>query len=90
VFGISRKPKGLFVSVQAALFGVDLHNRAIARGRTGGTVVVPRPRIVGPIRRRHPVEVYGVEFLRANTNRKIKITLPVYDVAPGQERVLQG
>jgi len=43
-------------------------------GRTGGTVVVPR--IVGPIRRLRPVEVRDVEFLRANTDRKIKITLP--------------
>jgi 5-methyltetrahydropteroyltriglutamate--homocysteine methyltransferase len=40
----------------------------------GGTVVVPR--IVGPIRRLRPVEVHDVEFLRANTDRKIKITLP--------------
>jgi 5-methyltetrahydropteroyltriglutamate--homocysteine methyltransferase len=37
-------------------------------------VVVPR--IVGPIRRLRPVEVRDVEFLRANTDRKIKITLP--------------
>src|SRR5215472_3608741 len=43
-------------------------------GRTGGTVVVPR--IVGPIRRLRPVEVRDVEFLRANTDRTIKITLP--------------
>src|SRR5246127_2748371 len=57
-----------------ALSGVDLDNPATVRGRTGGTVVVPR--IVGPIRRRHPVEVRDVEFLRANTDRKIKITLP--------------
>jgi 5-methyltetrahydropteroyltriglutamate--homocysteine methyltransferase len=73
-----------------ALSGVDLDNPATIMGRTGGTVVVPR--IVGPIRRRGPVEVRDVEFLRANTDRKIKITLPwpVYDVAPGQERVLQG
>src|SRR5215471_4941268 len=32
--------------------------------------------ILGPIRRVRPVEVCDVEFLRANTNRKIKITLP--------------
>jgi 5-methyltetrahydropteroyltriglutamate--homocysteine methyltransferase len=43
-------------------------------GRTGGTVVVPR--ITGPIRRVRPVEVRDVEFLRANTDRKIKITQP--------------
>jgi 5-methyltetrahydropteroyltriglutamate--homocysteine methyltransferase len=34
------------------------------------------PRIVGRIRRRHPVEVRDVEFLRRNTDRTIKITLP--------------
>jgi len=50
-------------------------NRLLAGpARTGGTVVVPR--ITGSIRRLRPVEVRDVEFLRANTNRKIKITLP--------------
>ena len=34
------------------------------------------PRVVGPIRRRGPVEVRDVEFLRANTDRTTKITLP--------------
>jgi 5-methyltetrahydropteroyltriglutamate--homocysteine methyltransferase len=34
------------------------------------------PRIVGPIRRKHPVEVRDVEFLRASTDRPIKITVP--------------
>ena len=57
-----------------ALSGVDLDNPATVQGRSSGTVVVPR--IVGPIRRLHPVEVRDVEFLRANTDRTIKITLP--------------
>jgi 5-methyltetrahydropteroyltriglutamate--homocysteine methyltransferase len=57
-----------------ALAGIDLDNPAEFMGRTGGTVVGPR--IVGPIRRLRPVEVHDVEFLRANTDRKIKITLP--------------
>jgi 5-methyltetrahydropteroyltriglutamate--homocysteine methyltransferase len=57
-----------------ALAGVDLDNPATVRGRTGGTVVVPR--IVEPIRHLRPVEVRDVEFLRANTDRTIKITLP--------------
>lgn len=43
-------------------------------GRGGQPVVVPR--VVGKIRRRHPVQVRDVGFLRANTNRPIKITLP--------------
>jgi len=57
-----------------ALSGVDLDNPATVMGRTGGTVVVPR--IVGPIGRLRPVEVHDVEFLRANTDRMVKITLP--------------
>src|SRR6266853_4815356 len=57
-----------------ALSGIDLDNPATVRGRSSGTVVVPR--IVGPIRRLRPVEVRDVEFLRHNTDRTIKITLP--------------
>ncbi len=57
-----------------ALSGLDLDNPATVRGRSSGTVVVPR--IVGPIRRLRPVEVGDVEFLRAHTDRTIKITLP--------------
>jgi 5-methyltetrahydropteroyltriglutamate--homocysteine methyltransferase len=34
------------------------------------------PRVVGPIRRKRPVEVRDVEFLRASTDRAIKATLP--------------
>src|SRR5215470_8353841 len=57
-----------------AFSGIDLNNPATVMGRSSGTVVVPR--IVGPIRRLRPVEVRDVEFLRANTERTIKITLP--------------
>src|SRR5919204_4674940 len=57
-----------------ALSGIDLDNPATVPGRTGGSVTVPR--IVGPIRRLRPVEVRDVEFLRRNTDRRIKITLP--------------
>ena len=57
-----------------ALDGVDVDNPGTAIDRTGHPN--PVPRIVGPISRRHPVEVRDVEFLRANTNRRIKITLP--------------
>jgi 5-methyltetrahydropteroyltriglutamate--homocysteine methyltransferase len=68
-----------------ALAGVDLDHPATVRGRSGGTVVVPR--ITGPIRRLRPVEVRDVEFLRAHTDRAIKITLPgpVHDAALGQD-----
>ena len=34
------------------------------------------PRIVGPIRRRQPVELRDLKVLRANTDRKIKATVP--------------
>src|SRR5262245_55122930 len=57
-----------------ALDGVDLDNPGVAIDRTGHEN--PVPRVVGPIRRSRPVEVRDVEFLRANTDRPIKITLP--------------
>src|SRR5438132_2339707 len=57
-----------------ALSGIDLDHPATVQGRSSGTVVVPR--IVGPIRRLRPVEVRDVEFLRGNTERTTKVTLP--------------
>ena len=57
-----------------ALDGVDLDHPGKTPNRTGGFSTVPR--VVGPIRRKHPVEVRDVEFLRANTDRMIKITVP--------------
>jgi 5-methyltetrahydropteroyltriglutamate--homocysteine methyltransferase len=57
-----------------ALDGVDVDNPGKTPNRTGGFAIVPR--IVGPIRRRQPVAVRDAEFLRANTGRRIKITMP--------------
>jgi 5-methyltetrahydropteroyltriglutamate--homocysteine methyltransferase len=57
-----------------ALEGIDLERPGKTPNRTGGFSTVPR--VVGPIRRRHPVEVRDVEFLRANTDRMIKMTVP--------------
>ena len=57
-----------------ALEGVDADNPAIVPSRTGKPDMVPR--VIGPIRRKHAVEVRDVEFLRANTKKKIKITVP--------------
>jgi 5-methyltetrahydropteroyltriglutamate--homocysteine methyltransferase len=57
-----------------ALDGMDLDRPGTALDRTGHPN--PVPRVVAPIRRRHPVEVRDVKFLRANTDRKIKATLP--------------
>jgi 5-methyltetrahydropteroyltriglutamate--homocysteine methyltransferase len=34
------------------------------------------PRVVGPVARRHPVQVRDLRFLRAHTGRKTKITVP--------------
>ena len=57
-----------------ALDGVDIDRPGSALDRTGHAN--PVPRVTGPIRRRHPVEVEDVRFLRANTDRAIRITLP--------------
>ena len=57
-----------------ALEGVDLDNPGHRLSRSGRPDIVPR--VVGPIRRREPVEVRDVQFLRANTAKPIKITVP--------------
>src|SRR4051794_14843736 len=57
-----------------ALEGVDNDTPGEVIGRTGKPTVVPR--VVGPIRRRGAVEVRDIEFLRQNTDRAAKITLP--------------
>jgi 5-methyltetrahydropteroyltriglutamate--homocysteine methyltransferase len=57
-----------------ALEGVDIDNPGTAPDRSGHPN--PVPRVVGKIRRRHPVEVRDVAFLRANTDHRIKITVP--------------
>ena len=57
-----------------ALDGIDLDNPGSTLSRSG--VPIPVPRVVGKIRRRHPVEVRDVKFLRANTDRLIKMTVP--------------
>src|SRR5438876_1202567 len=57
-----------------ALEGIDIDNPGTAFDRSGHPN--PVPRIVGKIRRKQPVEVRDVEFLRANTDRAIKITVP--------------
>jgi 5-methyltetrahydropteroyltriglutamate--homocysteine methyltransferase len=57
-----------------ALDGVDIDQPGTALDRSGQPN--PVPRVTGPIRRRHPVEVADVRFLRASTDRTIKITVP--------------
>jgi len=57
-----------------ALEGVDIDNPGTALDRSGHPN--PVPRIAGPIRRRRPVLVEDVKFLRAHTTRTIKMTVP--------------
>ncbi len=57
-----------------ALEGVDIDNPGTALDRSGHPN--PVPRIVGKIRRRHPVEVEDLKFLRAHTGKMIKMTVP--------------
>jgi 5-methyltetrahydropteroyltriglutamate--homocysteine methyltransferase len=57
-----------------ALEGIDVDNPGTALDRSGHPN--PVPRIVGPIRRRHPVAVADTQFLRAHTAKPIKMTVP--------------
>lgn len=57
-----------------ALEGLDLEHPGSVTSRAG--TPTPVPRVVGPIRRRHAVEVRDLTFLRAHTARPVKITLP--------------
>jgi 5-methyltetrahydropteroyltriglutamate--homocysteine methyltransferase len=57
-----------------ALEGVDPDNPGKARMPGGGERAIPR--VTGRIRWRGPVEVRDMAFLRRNTDRRTKITLP--------------
>jgi 5-methyltetrahydropteroyltriglutamate--homocysteine methyltransferase len=57
-----------------ALDGVDAENPAMVTNRAGRTTRMPR--VAGKIKRTRPVEVRDMEFLRRNTDRAAKITLP--------------
>lgn len=57
-----------------ALEGVDIDNPGTALDRSGHPN--PVPRVVGPIKRKHPVEVQDLQFLKRHTNRMVKITVP--------------
>src|SRR5579863_776338 len=57
-----------------ALDGIDVETPGTVINRNGRPI--PVPRIVGPIRRTRPVELRDLEFLRANTGRAVKATLP--------------
>lgn len=57
-----------------ALEGVDLDNPGSTLNRSGKSI--PVPRISGKIRRTRPVEVRDLQFLKKNTGKTVKMTLP--------------
>jgi 5-methyltetrahydropteroyltriglutamate--homocysteine methyltransferase len=57
-----------------ALEGVDIDNPGTALDRSGHPN--PVPRVVGPVHRPGPVQVPDLEFLKANTDRVVKVTVP--------------
>jgi 5-methyltetrahydropteroyltriglutamate--homocysteine methyltransferase len=57
-----------------ALEGVDIDNPGTALDRSGHPN--PVPRVVGLVRRKHPVEVRDLEFLKSHTDRAVKMTVP--------------
>ena len=56
-----------------SLEGIDLDNPAMVPNRRN--VMIPVPRVIGEIRRIAPVQLHDVAFLRAHTERPIKITI---------------
>jgi len=57
-----------------ALDGVDFQHKKTVRIRNRYDADVPV--VTGPVARRHPVFVDGAKFLRGETDRKVKFTLP--------------
>jgi 5-methyltetrahydropteroyltriglutamate--homocysteine methyltransferase len=57
-----------------ALHGVDVDDPGTVLNRSGQPI--PVPRVVGDITRREPIQARDVRFLRAATDRTVKITLP--------------
>ena len=57
-----------------ALEGVDTENPGSTLNRSGKPI--PVPRITGKVRRKHPVQLRDLQFLRAHTKKTIKMTVP--------------
>jgi 5-methyltetrahydropteroyltriglutamate--homocysteine methyltransferase len=57
-----------------ALDGIDIERPGTTINRSGRPIAVPR--VVGPIRRKAPVELRDLKVLRGNTERAIKATVP--------------
>jgi len=57
-----------------ALDGIDLEKPGMVKTRSGA--MTPVPRVVAKLTRKAPVELRDMEFLRRNTDKPAKITLP--------------
>jgi 5-methyltetrahydropteroyltriglutamate--homocysteine methyltransferase len=57
-----------------ALEGVDTENPGTTMNRSGKPI--PVPRVTAKIRRKFPVQLRDMQFLRANTAKPVKITVP--------------
>jgi len=69
-----QRRESYFNQFATGLDGVDLDHPGTALSRLGKPT--PVPRIVGPIARRRPVFLRDARFLRAATDRRIKIAVP--------------
>ena len=63
-----------FTTFIEGLDGVDFANKKTVRIRNRYDADVPM--VVGPVSRRHPIYVDDARFLRGETDRKVKYTLP--------------
>jgi len=54
--------------------GIDLDRPGTVKNRRG--IDIPVPRVVAPVQRSHGVQVKDVAFLREQTTRPIKVTIP--------------
>src|ERR1700754_978735 len=57
-----------------ALDGVDIDNPGTALDRSGHPN--PVPRIVGKVKRKHPVQLEDLAFLKRHTKHPVKVTVP--------------
>src|SRR6187401_2260884 len=57
-----------------ALEGVDTENPGSTLNRSGKPI--PVPRVTGKVRRKHPVQLRDLQFLRAHTKKTVKMTVP--------------
>jgi 5-methyltetrahydropteroyltriglutamate--homocysteine methyltransferase len=69
-----QRRESYFNRLATALEGLDPDRPGTALSRLGRPT--PVPRVVGPIRRARPVLLRDVRFLRAATDRRIKVTVP--------------